>query len=443
MSKLVDTIGTFLRETIWMERNGARRMARFFTHGLQVCVLVARGFYDNQCFLRASALSFTTILSLVPLLAFAFLVLRDLPYENVIQNWVVGQIAAGRGEVEEAVVGFINNAVSAIKGTSATALGISGLALLLWTTVKVLSTIEATFNSIWGIARGRTWLRKVADYISIVVVTPVLLATAVGVSTYLNIDPPASLGQSGRHLAAAAVAVGLFVPIWIAFSALYAFMPNTRVKFSAAVVGGLVAAILWRLAFWGYAAFQVGVAKNDAIYGGFAALPIFMFWLYISWVVTLFGAEVTFAFEHVETYRRHLEHFKPSIRAHEQIALRVFLEIAKAFRAGAAAPGVDALSRATGLPPKAVQDAVDSLSGVGLVSILNDRKTDACQPAKDISMTTPGDVIAALRAKGDAFEPDDQDVLWRRTRSLSQEFERQLGRDDLSTPVSQLLDQNP
>ncbi|MCD6404826.1 MAG: YihY/virulence factor BrkB family protein [Planctomycetes bacterium] len=443
MSRLVDAVGKFLRETIWLETRGARRLVRLFTRLLRVCVLVGKGFYDNNCFLRASALSFTTILSLVPILAFAFLVLRGLPYENVVQDWIVGQIAAGRPEVAEAVKGFIDSAVSAIKGASAKALGLSGLALLLWTTVKVLSTVEATFNSIWGVARGRTWLRKVADYISIVVVTPVLLAAAVGVSTYLNIDPPAFLGESGRHLASAAVAVGLFVPVWVAFGALYAFMPNTRVKFSAAVVGGLMAALLWRLAFWGYAAFEVGVAKNNAIYGGFAALPIFMFWLYISWVVTLFGAEVTFAFEHVETYRRHLEHFKPSIRACEEIALRVFLEIAKAFRAGAAAPGVEALSRRTGLPPKAVQETVDSLSAAALVSIVGDQKPDACQPAKDISMVTPGSVIAALRAKGDTFESEDDDALWRRTRSLSQEFERQLGRDDLSTPISQLLDQSP
>jgi len=412
---IADRVATFLRETIWRERRERRRLGRFLFRLLQVSFLVGKGFLDNKCFLRASALSYTTLLSLVPLLAFVFSILKGLGVDDRVRPLVMEKIAAAQQPVAEKLVEYVSNTIT---NTSVTALGAFGLVTLLYTVIKVLSTVEASFNDIWGVTQGRRWLRKLADYTSVMVIAPVLLVVAMSVSAYLLAHPffgPASVVTAWRVVAAVLAKTGPYILTWVAFTAFYAFMPNTEVAFVPALAGGIVGGTLWQVAFWAYTKSQVGVAKYSVIYTSFAALPVFLVWLYISWVIALFGAEVAFAAAHIETYRKSLQDFKPSPEARERIALRVFFEIAQAFHKGLAAPEAERLALAAGIPVRAVRDVITTLGDAGLLSEVKHKHGAGYQPGRDLSVVTPAEVLAAVRGQGDAIDPKEGDALWEET----------------------------
>jgi membrane protein len=439
MKGLIESVSKFLRETMWFERKETRKLVRFLVRILQVSFLVGRGFLDNKCFVRASALAFTTLLSIVPLLAFVFAILKGLGVEEQVRPYILERVAAAQDPVAEKLVTYISNYISS---TRATALGVVGLVTLLYTVVKVLSTVESSFNDIWGVSRGRTWMRKVADYTSVMVIAPVLLVAAIGVSTYLLAFPlsgPESVVTAGRILARVLVRTGPYLMTWIAFTAFYAFMPNASVRFTAALSGGIAGGTLWQLAFWAYTKFQIGVARYDVVYTSFAALPVFMVWLYLCWVIALFGAEVAFAAGHVETYKRDLQRFSPSAEARERLALRVFLEAARRFHDGEKPLGDEGLSKATGLPLRAVSDTVTALLGAGILcEVKGDRQT-LYHPSRDLSQTTPAMVFQAVRSQGDNASMTEDDPLWRETAKAADAFARALSAEELTKSIESIL----
>jgi membrane protein len=417
--KIVDSVTAFLKETIWRERAERRKLVRFLFRLLQVSFLVGKGFLDSKIFLRASALSYTTLLSLVPLLAFVFSILKGLGVDEKVRPLVMEKIAAAQQPVAEKLAEYVTNHIA---NTSVTALGAVGLVTLLYTVIKVLSTVEASFNDIWGVSQGRTWLRKLSDYTSVMVIAPVLLVVAISVSTYLQANPFFTSGvtvTAWRVVTAILAKLGPYALTWVAFTAFYAFMPNTVVRFGPALGGGIVGGTMWQLAFLAYTKFQVGVANYSMIYTSFAALPVFLMWLYISWVIALFGAEVSFAIANLETYKRHLENFRPSPEAREKVALRVFFEVAYAFHRGQTPPDAERLARVAGIPVRAVRDVITSLVDVGLLSEVRVVKAAGYQPGKDISVVTPAAVLAALRSRGDTIDPAEGDVLWEETLKAS------------------------
>jgi len=443
MRNAVDTIEKFLKETIWLERRGAEKAVGFGIRTLRVVFLVAKGFYDDKCFLRASGLAFTTVLSLVPLLAFAFSVLKGFGVEEMVRDEVLEYVAVGQEDLEVRLKEYIDSMADYVTRTKVTALGGLSLVFLLYTAVKVLGTIEDSFNDIWGVSEGRRWLRKFADYTSVIIIGPVLLATAIAIRAYLSANPLAGEGvtlTAGRYLLRFLAWLGPYALTIVAFAVLYAFMPNTRVGPAPALIGGLVAGLLWQGAFWVYTNFQVVVARYNAIYGSFAAVPIFLVWLYVSWVITLFAAEVAFAYEHVETYRQRRERFEPSARARELVALRVFLEVAKAFHEGAPPPDADRLSENSGIPVRAVNETAAVLVEEGLLSRVESGKEVSFQPGRDICVVTAGDVVRAVRGHGEEFQAPEGDALWAECRELAQALETALGRGGFARNMIEILE---
>src|ERR1700680_831899 len=235
------------------------------------------GFSRNNDLLWASALTYTSSLSLVPILALAFSALAGLGGTERVRALIERYLAVNSPEITEALMGFVNN-------ISAKALGELGGAALLVTVILTLGTVEQAFNNIFNVSRGRTWLRKFSDYISVIFTVPLLIVAAVPVRAHLL--------QLLPHVPGVGLAVATLM-IWTSFSFLYVFFPNTRVRLSSAAVGGLAAAILLQVSQWGYVHFQVGAVRYHAIYGGLAAVPILLTWIYIAWIIVLVGAELT------------------------------------------------------------------------------------------------------------------------------------------------------
>lgn len=298
--------GLLQRAEAWIARRDGR--PGWIAAALRTGLLSARGFVADKCVFRASALTYTTVLSLVPLLALAFAVAKGFGFYGALLEESIGPFLdrtfgplqettpllvreAGAHEMRVA----IEQILRFVERTDVSGLGLFGLVLLLYSVVKLLSEVESGFNDIWRVSRARTWVRKVADYLALVVVAPIFVFTAAGTTTALSNSTLVDFLRVDMGLGSFLEAALKFAPVfalWIGFTFVYMTMPNTRVRFLHALCGAVVAGTLWQLVLLAHIQFQIGIAKHNAIYSSFAALPIFLLWVHISWTAVLFGAEV-------------------------------------------------------------------------------------------------------------------------------------------------------
>lgn len=292
---------------------------------------VADGFQRNNDLLWASALTYTTGLSIVPILAVALSALKGLGGVEVIRPLIERFVGANSPEITDRLLSFVSRA-------NARTLGAVGAATLLLTVVLTLGTIEQAFNQIFRVVRGRGLGRRFADYLSVTFAVPVLLAGAVGVREILVRRLPEIHGAGW---------ISSTLAIWAGFFFLYVFFPNRRVRLGAAALGALVASIVLQIAQWGFIYFQLGVGKYAAIYGALAAVPVLLTWIYMTWVVVLLGGEVTAAVER----RNEPLAAEPWMQSEQAIALMAMLRLGErmAGRTGTVTPaslaadfGVDA-----------------------------------------------------------------------------------------------------
>ena len=240
-----------------------------------IFLLAADNFINNNDLLWASALTYTAILSIVPVLALALSVVKRFVGLDQIEPLITHYIALDSPIIANKLMYLISNANTA-------ALGTLGAATLLITDIATLGTIERAFNHIWKVPRGRSYVRKFTDYLSVTFTVPVLLTVALGLSaSFAQYSPIHGLSS-----------VLPFMLVWPGFLFLFMFFPYTDVQWEPALIGSFVAAALWQLAQWGYVHFQVEVSHSKAVYGTLAMIPVLLVWLYISWVILLFGVEI-------------------------------------------------------------------------------------------------------------------------------------------------------
>ena len=416
-----EAMGAFLAEDLWRKELGSLSTLRALGYkGLRVVYLTLRGFHLDRCLLRASALTFMTGLSIVPLLAFVFAVAKGLGAYDVLLNDVIRPLLdqhlgggvegaaaiAGGSEVRDA----LEQVLLLVQNTRVSSLGTFGLAILVYTVVKLLGSIEHTFNEIWGVHKSRSILRRLSNYLSIIVVVPILLTTAAAVTT--SLQSQSILDYASRTLGLDLLVTyyarfGPFVAVWIGFTFVYMFMPNTRVRPSSAILGGLIGGALWQLAQVLHLRFQVGVANYNAIYSTFAALPIFMFWLYLSWTTVLLGAEVACAHQGEPAFRQVMRARNQDPAYLEAVAVRAMGRVAVTFLAGNPPLRVSVLAQELGVPERSVDDVLERLRDSGLVSLGEDPEGASPEvlPARDLSHIRLQDILDSLRGGGDMDLP--------------------------------------
>jgi len=408
----------FLLNGLWREVTTPSRLLARGIHATRIVTLAVRGFLGDRCLLQATALAYVTLLSLIPLLAVAFSVAKGFGIQDQIKPLIDKWVAANQEEVGTQIVAFIERTSAYIRDTRVTAFGAIALLMLVWTTIKVLGTIEKSFNQIWGVKRSRTLFRKVTDYISMLVISPILLLAGMSAATALQSSPAARSVLANALLGRLVQFALVYVTTWIAFTALYLFMPNTRVKFLAALIGGITAGTVWQAAFLLYTSLQVGMAKYNAIYGTFAALPVFMIWLYLSWSIVLLGAEVSWASQSVKRYWEERRSASASFAAREAIALRTMVDLAVAFQADATPLTATELAERMKAPSRLVLDIMDVLLDAGICSEVVTRNASAYQPARPLDHITPAMVIAAIRNAGEPLELSGDGPLVHAVREL-------------------------
>jgi membrane protein len=358
-----------LHELLTVDLSTLSGLRSFAIRLVRVAQLVWRGFSEDNLPLHAAALTFTSLVSLVPMLAIAFALLKGLG---------AGEEAAARLEELTAVMpeqfsAFITQALAIVNRTNFWALGWVGVVVLFVTVVQVLGNIEASFNIVWGVTTPRTIWRRFTNYVSITVVVPVLIMTGFAIAATLSSETfIARLGQAAWAYRLLIRFAPLAV-LWFAFSFLFLFLPNTQVRAGSAALGGLVTALLW--AGWQkiYIALQIGVAQYNAIYGTFASVPIFLVWLSISWVITLLGAEITFALQNHATY--HMEQIagRASVRSRVRLAVAAVLEAARAFAGQRPLFNIPDYSRDHGVSVRLLNEVVRLLVRDGILAETADR----------------------------------------------------------------------
>lgn len=267
-------------------------------HGVIRIVRVAfRGFIEDQCFLRASALTYTSLLSLVPFLTIGFAVLKGLGVQRRLEMILIEKFTPASQELIDRIMEYVDR-------TNASSLGVMGTIGLLLTAVMTMRTMENSFNAIWKVARSRGWLRTLADYTSILILAPFCGLVALSLTAYFNSPAFVQRMESVWILAGAyrlAIKVSPFLILWIAFGVCYALIPNVKVNISSAMTGAAFTAVMWQLAQWAYIRYQFGVARYNAIYGALSQLPVLLLWIYGSWVIVLWGAEIACAHQRGNT----------------------------------------------------------------------------------------------------------------------------------------------
>jgi membrane protein len=272
-------------------RNAITRVRSF----LQFAVMIGEGFVRDRLLLRASALSYFTILSLIPLVAVAVALVGSFGVSENLAQMIVEVVAAGSPEAQRKIVELI-------EGANFGGLGTLGAAALFLTTVLGISNVEKALNAIWGVRQQRSWVRRLPDYLAVLVVAPLMLGTALSLAGTLESQ---WLVQRLLELRAFSLlhTLGLayapLIVLSLAFAFVFWFLPNTSVRVSSALLGGLVAGVLGVSAQKLYLGFSIGVAKYNALFGGFAALPLLFVWIYIFCAIALFGAEVAFAHQNL------------------------------------------------------------------------------------------------------------------------------------------------
>lgn len=263
-----------------------------------VCRMLVEKFHADRCLMYASALAFSSMLSIVPFLAILFAILKALNIHNVLAPVVLSNVAAGSHEVISRILHYISN-------TRVGSLGVVGLVTLLLSVMATLDNVEDAFNQIWGLRRGKKVHHKLRDYLIVVFCIPLLVTLTITITTSLQHQGVVQwffhLPGFG-HLLLMLFRLVPYLSIWIALVSLYLFMPNTRVRVGSALAGGLVAGVVWQLAQWGYIHFQIGVSRYNAIYGTMALLPVFMVWILTSWVIVLAGMEIVWFLQGDKTF---------------------------------------------------------------------------------------------------------------------------------------------
>jgi len=342
------------------------RFKRWVHTSLKIAVMVGRDSFQNLVKLEAMALAFKTLLSLAPLLAVIFSILKGLGVHNRVEPALAEALAplGDKGqEITAHLIGFVDK-------MKAGALGSIGLVTLFVTVLSLMGTIEESFNRIWRVKASRKLSRKFSDYLSALLVGPVLVFAAVTITATLQTNTIVHALVSLQALGTVILVLLKLVPyltLWGAFTFVYIFIPNTGVKVQSALVGGFVAAVLWQTVGWGFTVFVASSTQYYAIYSSFAILLLFLLWLHVSWVIVLLGAQVSYAHQHIHFLEGDRQLLAQSPAGREKLALHLMLLIGRNFYHGLDPLSVAELANQLRLPAGVVKEFLDMFSQTKLV----------------------------------------------------------------------------
>jgi len=436
----LDSLLLKIENLLWSPRiyklpGTVRALIRF----VRFAYVLVRDALTTTLTLRAMGLVYITLLSVVPMLALTFAALKGFGiHQSKLKPLLLSafQPLGAKGiDITDQLIAFVENAEGGFLA------GI-GLLLLIYTAVSTINKIENSLNFVWRVTNARNILERFGRYLSVVIIGPLLMLTAMGLIATIGSNAMVGKILSISFLGTTAVMIGKLMPyvlVSAAFAFVYWFIPNTRVRVSAALAGGITGGVLWAFCGVAFATFVVDSSHNISIYASFAIVIIALMWLYVSWVILLIGAQTSFYFQNPEYLRLGYRELNIGNRMREQSALSLMLFVADSFRKGGPGFTSNTVGEKLGLPGILLGSVKERLVNAGLLEV---GSRDQLLPARDPGSITVGDVLEAIRRDQDAdiFRggrwPGKVDAVFAEIATLTKS-------PMYSTTLFELLDQQP
>lgn len=399
----------------------------------RILLLTSKNFVKNKCALRASSLTFLTLMSIVPVVALILGISRGFNFEEKIREKLI-QSFVGQEQVAEWIISFADSTLKVASGGVITGIGV---AMLFFTALKLLANVESSFNDIWGIKQGRPLLRKLSDYITLLLLCPVCAVALIGISTIGIARIKGVMGIPGKgYLLIAIQYVSPFLLAWVIFFFLYLFIPNTRVRPKAAFAGAVLTGTLFIFIQYIYMFLQTILTGYNAIYGSFAALPFFLLWLQASWTVILLGAQLAFAVQNVNYYEYYPGDQPLCMHYRSICAIRIMKILGDAFNNRTGAVNVTDISDQLEIPIRITRAVLYDLIAAGLViEVTNDRRhDDAFMTKVPLGDFIPTTILERLSKIGDSgYKSDSKEAA--EAEKMIASLWKAAGRDPANVPL--------
>jgi len=382
---MLQKLKIFFKEEIWShDLTSKSRRRTFLIRQSRIYILAFKGFFEDRAGVRAAALTYFTMLSIVPIFAIAFAIARNFGFEDMLHNFINNNMK-DQEEVMKWVTGMVDSLLSETK--EGLVAGIGGV-ILFWSVIQVLNNIEASFNDIWQIRKARSPMRKFSDYLAIMIITP--FAIGLTGSFLVKMQTSAEELEYLRSIVVTLMKVVPYLSIWLLFTLVYMVMPNTKVKFRHALIAGIIAGTVAMLFQTLYRDLQIGVMRWGTLYGTIAFVPLFLMWLQITWLIVLMGAELSFAYQNIENYEFEENALNLSQNNKRILTLLISYQIIRNFEEGSDPWNTETLSHELGIPIRLVNDLVYELVQAGILAELAaaNPKDRSYQPAVDINKIT-------------------------------------------------------
>ena len=417
------------------------RRKSFLIRQLRIIVLATRGFMDHKVQIRASALTFYTILSIIPVIAIAFAIAKGFGLDQNLQEELTNKLQSQK-EIVNLLLPIAKNALDATNGGYIAGIGVI---ILFWSVMSLFTHIENSFNHIWQIRMPRPWYRKFTDYITMMLIAPVLVILASSATVIINTQltefmVKAPILDFFKPLISFLVKLSPYFLFWVVLTVLYIVMPNTKVKFGSAVLAGIVAGTILQLLQYMYYDLQIGISKLSTIYGTFAFFPLFIIWLQASWIIVLLGAELSFANQNVSRYEFESNALNISHYQKRALTLMIMSMVVKNFAKGLPAVNSETISVTLRIPIRLVRDILQDLNAVGLVSMVltSVNKERLYQPALDINSIT----VSMVFSKLDRMGIDQNTVLhnkeFEKVNEILAKFDKLVNKSDMNILIKDI-----
>jgi len=400
----LSNINRFLSKDIWLiALKKQPPFEAFIYRQIRIFLLAFKQFAKDRCTMRASGLTLFSLLSIVPVLAMIFGISKGFGLEAYVEKQLIN-VLEGHEEILKQSLNFAESMLDSAKG--GTIIGI-GLVVLLYSVISLFINIEATMNDIWEIKKSRPFIRKFTDYLTIMLLAPIILTTSSSLNVFLSSQFQLLADNASWIKAISPILLKLFglIPytlIWLLLTFFYMIMPNTKVNFRSAFISGIIAGTAYQLTQFLYIRFQIGVSNYNAIYGSLAALPLFLAWLQISWIIILLGAEMAHAHQTIDKYEFQNDTAHLSTNLRRSLAVWITYLIVKSFENGDPPLNAHQIAKKLKAPyfltHKLIQELI--LAKIVCETKADSNKEPGLLPALDINKISLNYVLNKLNSRG-------------------------------------------
>ncbi|MDR0750085.1 MAG: YihY/virulence factor BrkB family protein [Tannerellaceae bacterium] len=407
---MIEQIRSFVKATIhfitydiWrITGNEVSGLKSIYINTIKTTILAIRGFLSENLLIQASALTYSTLLSIVPLLAIIVGIAKGFGFQGSVRQQLMNYFPGHKPEIDKALE-FVESYLSQAQG--GVIIGV-GLIVLFYTVINLISSIEDTFNTIWQIPKSRPWRRKIVGYMALFLILPILMTASSGFSLFISTLQNTFLSEYVffTPMVKAILAVAPFIIASVTFAVIYILLPNTKVNLLNGLIPGIIAGFAFQLFQMLYISGMIWVSKYNAIYGSFAALPLLLLWLQLSWLICLFGAELSYASQNVKKFSFERDSRNISRRYKDFLTLLITSLIVKRFTGDGGKPyTADELSDSYKIPLRITTQILFLLMELNIIIEVvygDDERIVYYQPAMDINKISVGFLLSKMDEYG-------------------------------------------